>query len=83
MRRRSDLQTEEFSRQMPIGKMQDPIHRTPGFKLAIEKPCSDTEKKSDNDVLRENPPSEWDEHHEEFIERPEPDELGVVEMSWD
>jgi len=83
MRRRSDLQTKEPTRQMPIGKMHNPIHRTPGFYFAIEKPCSDTEEKSDNDVLRKNSPSEWNQHYEEFIKRPEPDQLGIVEVSWD
>ena len=34
-------------------------------------------------MLRENSPGEWDHHHEEFIKRPEPDQLGVVEMLWD
>ena len=64
-------------------QMHNPIHRTPGFYFAIEKPCSDTEEKSDNDVLRKNSPSEWNQHYEEFIKRPEPDQLGIVEVSWD
>ena len=63
--------------------MHNPIHRTPGFYFAIEKPCSDTEEKSDNDVLRKNSPSERNQHYEEFIKRPEPDQLGIVEVSWD
>ena len=83
MRRRGDFQTEEFTRQMPIGKMQDPIHRTPGLQFAITEPCSDGPYEADDYVLRENSPGEWDHHHEEFIKRPEPDQLGVVEMLWD
>ena len=53
MRWRSDLQTEEFSRQMPIGKMQDPMHRTPSFDFAIAEPRSQGQKEPDDNVLSE------------------------------
>ena len=83
MRWRSDLQTEEFSRQMPIGKMQDPMHRTPSFDLAIAEPRSQGQKEPDDNVLSENSPGEGYDHHEEFIEGPEPDQFWIVEMFWD
>ena len=81
--RRSDLQTEEFTRQMPIGKMQDPIHRAPSFEFAVPKPCSNGQKQAYDNMLRQNSPGERDHQNEEFIKRPEPDKFGIVEMLWD
>ena len=34
-------------------------------------------------MLRQDAPGEWQDHREEFIERPKADELGIIEMRRD
>lgn len=36
-----------------------------------------------NDMLGQDPPHEGDDHEEELIQRPEPDQFGVIQMRRD
>ena len=33
-------------------------------------------------MLGQDTPDEGDDHHQKFVERPEPDQLGVIQMLW-
>lgn len=60
--------------------MENPIHRPTSSKFAISEPRNHRQGQSDHNVLRQNSPNKGGEHHKEFVQRPKPDELGIIQM---
>src|SRR3546814_19163064 len=46
-------------------------------------PARTRQQHADEDVLRQNPPDEGDDHRQELIQGPQPDQLGIIQMSRD
>src|SRR3989337_1545751 len=67
---------------MPIGQVKQPGRRPACLSFSETPPARPRKKHADKDVLRQDPPDEWDNHRQELIQRPQPDQLGIVEMSW-
>ena len=72
-------QAEQRSWQVPIGGMAHPGAGTASLGLSKGEPGTGSERQTDKDMLREDPPGEREQHPGELVDGPQTDQFGIVQ----